>query len=212
MIGASLVSGLQDEGYSVDWVRDGMVALARLGAAEAGYAIVLLDWFLPGTHGLSVLKTLRGRGDETPVVMITARAEAESCVTGLDHGADDYLIKPFEFLELKARIRSVLRRRSGHPANRLMHGLFALDRDTRSVSYKDRTIPLSLREFALLEALLERPGAVLSRLRLEQRIYSANQPISSNAVEFIIHGLRRKLDIFAIENVRGAGWRIGGVF
>ena len=211
MIGASLVSGLQDEGYAVDWVRDGLVALATLGAAGADYAIVLLDWFLPGSHGLSVLKALRGRGDDTPVVMITARAEAESCATGLDHGADDYLIKPFEFLELKARIRSVLRRRCGRPANKLTHGLFALDRDTRSVSYKDRSIALSLREFALLEALLERPGAVLSRLKLEQRIYAPDQPVHSNAIEFIIHGLRRKLDVLAIENVRGTGWRIGGV-
>ena len=211
MIGASLVSGLQDEGYTVDLVRDGVSALGLLHAEGADYAIVLLDWFLPKANGLSVLKALRGSGDDTPVVMITARAEAESCVTALDQGADDYLVKPFEFLELKARIRSVLRRRAEPPSHRITGGAFALDPDTRSVSYKDRCVALSRREFVLLQALLEQPGTVQSRPQLEQRLYASERPMQSNAIEFIIHGLRRKLDAGAIENVRGTGWRIGGL-
>ena len=209
MIGASLVSGLQDEGYAVDWVRDGASALGLLAAAQAGYAMVLLDWFLPVTNGLKVLKTLRERGDTTPVLMITARAGPESCADGLDHGADDYLVKPFELPELKARMRSVLRRHAGPPAPQHAHGDCVLDREARSVCYRDRRVALSQRELLLLEALLERPGAVLSRALLEQRVYAGEREVHSNAIEFLIHGLRRKLDAGIIENLRGAGWRIG---
>lgn len=209
MIGASLVSGLQDEGYAVDWVRDGASALRLLAAAKAGYAMVLLDWFLPVTNGLKVLKTLRERGDITPVLMITARAEPESCADGLDHGADDYLVKPFELPELKARMRSVLRRHAGPPAQRHAQGDCVLDREARSVCFRGRRVALSQRELLLLEALLERPGAVLSRALLEQRVYAGEREVHSNAIEFLIHGLRRKLDAGIIENLRGAGWRIG---
>lgn len=209
MIGASLVSGLQDEGYVVDWVRDGAAALGLLANSEENYAIVLLDWFLPRVNGLSVLKTLRGDGDTTPVLMITARAEANSCATGLDHGADDYLVKPFELLELKARIRSVLRRCEGNRTHQLAHGSFVLDCEARSGYYRDRHVALSRRELLLLEALLAHPGAVLSRPDLEQRVYAGERAMRSNAIEFIIHGLRKKLDVGIIENVRGVGWRIG---
>jgi len=209
MIGASLERGLRDDGYAVDWVHDGVSAAAALRDIPAGYALALIDWGLPGRDGLSVLKALRQSGNAMPVLMITARDELDDRVTGLDSGADDYLVKPFEFAELKARIRSLLRRREQRAKSELVHGNLTLDPIAHTVTFREASIPLSAREFALLYALLERPGAVLSRQQLEEHIYSWSDAVESNAVEFIIHGVRKKLGPAVIENVRGVGWRIG---
>ena len=209
MIGASLERGLRDDGYAVDWVHDGASAAAALRDTQAEYALALLDWGLPGRDGLSVLKALRNSGNAMPVLMITARDGLDDRVTGLDGGADDYLVKPFEFAELKARIRSLLRRRERRAQSALSHGDLTLDPIAHVVKLRDASIPLSAREFALLHALLERPGAVLSRQQLEEHIYSWSDAVESNAVEFIIHGVRKKLGPSVIENVRGVGWRIG---
>ena len=210
MIGASLVRGLRDDGYAVDWVHDGVAAATALRDDQAGYVLALLDWGLPGQDGLSVLKTLRNNGNTMPVLMITARDELDDRVTGLDGGADDYLVKPFELAELKARIRSLLRRRAGRAESELIHGDLALNPVTRTVRLRETLTTLSAREFALLHALLERPGAVLSRTQLEEHIYAWDDAVESNAVEFIIHNVRKKLGVSVIENVRGVGWRIGG--
>lgn len=209
MIGASLVRGLRDDGYSVDWVRDGASAATALGDHQAAYVLALLDWNLPQRDGLSLLKMLRARGETLPVLMMTARDSLDDRVLGLDSGADDYLVKPFALAELKARIRTLLRRHAGRADDRSVHGDLALDPLTHSAQLRDRNVPLSTREFALLRALLERPGAVLSRTQLEERIYSWDDSVGSNVVEVIIHNLRRKLGSGTIENLRGVGWRIG---
>ena len=209
MIGSSLTAGLGDDGYAVDWVRDGASALAALGDNQADYALALLDWGLPGQDGLSVLRALRRSGNSMPVLMITAHDTLQDRITGLDGGADDYLVKPFELAELKARIRSLLRRRAGRVEPELIHGELVLNPATRTARLRDTEVTLSAREFALLHALLERPGAVLSRAQLEERLYAWTTSVESNAVEFIIHSVRKRLGATVIENIRGVGWRIG---
>ncbi len=209
MIGTSLVAGLGDDGYAVDWVRDGVSALAALNDRQAQYALALLDWGLPGQDGVSVLNSLRKSGNAIPVLMITAHDALEDRVAGLDGGADDYLVKPFELAELKARIRSLMRRRSGRAEPELVHGDLTLNPVTHAARLRGVEVTLSAREFALLYGLLERPGAILSRAQLEERLYDWATSVDSNAVEFIIHGVRRKLGSAVIENVRGVGWRIG---
>ncbi|HWU68593.1 MAG TPA: response regulator transcription factor [Stenotrophobium sp.] len=208
MIGTSLVRGLGDDGYAVDWVRDGTSAITALADRQTKYALLLLDWGLPEQDGLAVLTALRHSGQNTPVLMITARDSIDDRVTGLDGGADDYLVKPFQMAELKARMRSLLRRRLGQTGPVIIQGGLSLDPVTRCARLRDIEITLSNREFSLLHALLERPGAVLSRGQLEERIYAWNEAVDSNAVEFLIHGVRKKLGAAIIENVRGSGWRI----
>jgi two-component system response regulator QseB len=209
MIGESLVRGLRDDGYTVDWVRDGAGALAAIQDKETPYAVAVLDWNLPRKDGLSVLKSARGAGNTLPVLMITARDELADRVSGLDGGADDYLVKPFELAELKARLRSLLRRRDGRASSQIIHGAIVLDPITHTVQLRDVAIPVTAREFTLLRALMERPGAVLSRTQIEERLYGWEDTVQSNAIEFTIHGLRKKFGNSVIENVRGVGWRIG---
>ena len=209
MIGVSLVRGLQDEGYTVDWVKDGLSACTALRIADHGYVAALLDWNLPNRDGLSVLNELRSRGDALPVLMLTARDSVDDRITGLDGGADDYLVKPFELRELKARLRSLLRRSAARAGTQLAQGGLTLDPRTRRATLHGRCIALSPREYALLYALLERPGTVLSRQQLEERIYGWDQSVDSNAIEVLIHGARKKLGAATIENLRGLGWRIG---
>ncbi len=210
MIGASLKRGLRDEGYAVDWVRDGIEAIAALDDASAGHAVVLLDWNLPRRSGFEVLQHMRSVGNTTPVLMLTARNDLDDRVMGLDGGADDYLVKPFELAELKARIRSLLRRREGRPSVQLTHGSVVLDPVTHAVHQAGTPVQLTAREFSLLRALLEQPGAVLSRSQLEEKLYGWDDAVESNAVEFIIHSVRKKLGTDFIENVRGVGWRLKG--
>lgn len=209
MIGDSLVRGLGDEGYHVDWVRDGASAAAALADPAANFALVLLDWGLPRQDGLSVLKELRARDSLVPVLMITARDTLADRVQGLDAGADDYLMKPFALAELKARIRSLLRRHESRASAEIVHGSLVLDPIRHEVRLRGEPVAVTPREFALLRVLLSRPGAVHSRAQLEQSLYGWNESIESNVIEVIIHTLRRKLGAAVIDNVRGVGWRIG---
>ena len=206
MIGEAMKQSLKDAAYAVDWVRDGQTAMTTLESQE--YGVLLLDLGLPGKDGLEVLRLLRTRGTLTPVVIITARDALEDRIRGLDGGADDYVLKPFEMSELLARMRAVVRRRAGVAAPLLVSGTLSLDPATREASIDGKSTRLSGREFALLQALMVRPGAILSRSELEDRIYGWNEEVESNAVEFLIHALRKKLGSNSIRNVRGVGWMV----
>lgn len=206
MIGQSLRQALTEQSFAVDWVRDGVLAQDAL--AQGGYAAVLLDLGLPRRSGFDVLRRARGEGDRTPVLVLTARDSLDDRVSGLDLGADDYVVKPFELRELLARIRAVIRRFSGHAQSTIGTPQAQLDLERRELTYSGTTIVLSAREFRLMHALLERPGAILSRSQLEERVYGWGEEVSSNAVEVLIHGIRKKLGPDIIRNVRGLGWRV----
>ncbi len=217
MIGESLRAALRLEGHAVDWVRDGAAAQATL--ATERFDLLLLDLGLPASGapgapvqpdcGLEVLRAMRTRQDGTPVIVLTARDGPGDKVAGLDLGADDYLVKPFELDELGARIRAVLRRHSGRAQPALAFGGVTLDPATRQVTRDGAAVLLSAREFAVLEALMQRPGALLSRAQLEDRLYGWGEEIESNAVSVYIHQLRRKLGTDVIQNVRGVGYFVG---
>lgn len=204
MIGESLQRALRLEGYAVDWVRDATAAAGTL--ASERFDLVLLDLGLGQADGLDVLRALRARDDATPVIVLTARDARGDRVAGLDAGADDYLVKPFELDELNARIRAVLRRRDGRAGPLLTHGRVSLDPASRRVSLGGVPVTLSAREYAVLEALMARPGAVLSRAQLEDRLYGWGEEIESNAVSVYVHQLRKKLGADFIGNVRGVGY------
>lgn len=206
MIGTAVRKGLQQEGHTVDWVRDGVAADTALRANA--YDLLLLDLGLPRRDGLDVLATLRQAGAALPVIVITARDRIGDRVRGLDLGADDYLVKPFDLDELAARIRSVARRVAGRAQPRLSHGNVTLDPATREVTREGTPVALSARELAVLEALLERPQAVLSRAQLEERLYGWDEEVASNAVEVHVHHLRRKLGERFIHTVRGLGYTL----
>ncbi len=206
MIGAGLVKALGTHDYTVDWVEDGITCQEAL--AWGGYTAVLLDLALPRRSGFEILKTARASGDRTPILILTAHDGIEDRVAGLDLGADDYLPKPFALAELEARLRAVIRRRDGHAQSVIGEGELRLDLASREALHHGDRLPHYAREFALLHALLERPGAVLSREQLEERIYGWDDAVSSNAVEVIIHGLRRRLGADVIRNVRGLGWHV----
>ncbi len=206
MIGEAVAVALKDAAYAVDWVHDGAEANRVLEQGE--HQAVLLDLGLPRRDGLEVLRRMRQAGNNVPVIVITARDSVEDRIKGLDYGADDYLVKPFDVNELLARLRAVARRRGGQAAPLLSNGLVSLDPATREARCGDVVESLSAREFALLQALLLRPGAILTRAELEERIYGWNEEVESNAVDFLIHGVRRKLGAEVIKNVRGAGWMV----
>lgn len=206
MIGEAVTIALKDAAYAVDWVRDGAAAGGALEHGE--HQAVLLDLGLPKRDGLEVLRRLRETGNKTPVIIITARDGVEDRIRGLDLGADDYLVKPFDVDELLARLRAVVRRQGGQAAPVLTNGKVSLDPATREARYGDIVAFLSAREFALLHALLLRPGAILTRSKLEERIYGWNEEVESNAVDFLIYGVRKKLGASLIKNVRGAGWMV----
>lgn len=211
MIGRSLVRSLRDDGYTIDWVKDGAAATTALAVPDLGYALILLDWSLPRRSGIEVLAEVRNRRVGVPVLMLTARDAIEDRVRGLDAGADDYLVKPFSLDELRARMRSLLRRGSVRTESILRAGSLLIDPVSRRVEYAGREVEVTAREFALLRALGEHPEAVLSRRQLEERIYGWGEEVASNAIEFLIHGVRRKLAPELVENVRGAGWRLKAV-
>lgn len=204
MIAEAVKGALTDEMHAVQHVANGKNALAQLGLNE--YQMVLLDLGLPGMDGMEILKTIRARSNDVPVIVLTARDALEDRLAGLDAGADDYLVKPFHVEELLARMRAVLRRRRGATENRLGNGIVSLDAETKTALKDGESVPLSRREYALLSALLARPGAILSRRALEGRIYAAGEEPESNAVEYLIHSLRKKLGSDVIKNVRGLGW------
>jgi two-component system, OmpR family, response regulator QseB len=206
MIGASLQQGLRDDGYAVDWVKDGRAAEVAL--ADPAHQLVLLDLGLPHKDGLTLLRALRKRGSRIPVLVLTARDAIEDRVQGLDAGADDYLVKPFSLAELAARMRALLRRDAGRADPVVRVGSLTLDPSTREVTRDGKPVTLSAREYALLEALIARPGAVLSRTQLEEKLYGWGQEVESNTVEVYIHALRRKLGQDFIKNVRGVGYMV----
>jgi two-component system response regulator QseB len=206
MIAQAVTTALEQDGHAVDPVTDGDGAAAALSATH--FDVVLLDLGLPRRDGLTVLRELRARHDATPVIIITARDEIQSRIAGLDAGADDYLVKPFDLDELAARMRSVLRRGAGRGEPVIEHGALRLNPVTHEVSHAGHAVSLSAREYAVLEALLLRPGAILSRSQLEDRLYGWGEEIESNAVEVYIHALRRKLGSETIRTVRGVGYCI----
>ena len=204
MIGDAIQGALTDASYAADWVQNGTSAFSALDTHH--YDLVLLDLGLPGLDGLDVLARIRARNNPVPLLVITARDSLEDRVRGLDGGADDYLLKPFAMAELLARMRAVLRRKGGSAVPVLGNGVVSLDLVCKQASTEsNNAIALSSREFALLQALLIRPGAILSRSELEDRLYGWGNEVESNAIEFLIHALRRKLGSHVIKNVRGMG-------
>jgi two-component system OmpR family response regulator len=206
MIGEAISIALKDAAYAVDWVKDGMTASSVLDQGE--HQAVLLDLGLPKRDGLEVLHRMRQNGNTMPVIVITARDGVGDKIKGLDIGADDYLVKPFDINELLARLRAIVRRQGGQAAALLSNGIVTLDQATHEARCEDVVEILSAREFALLHAMLLRPGAILTRAELEERIYGWNEEVESNAVDFLIHGVRKKLGARVIKNVRGAGWMV----
>jgi DNA-binding response OmpR family regulator len=204
MIGQGLHTALRQAAFAVDWMRDGKSAGAALQSSH--FDLVLLDLGLPHRDGIDVLRELRKRGDATPVIILTARDEIQHRIAGLDAGADDYIVKPFDLDEVTARMRSVLRRAAGRGDPGIRHGDLRLDPLTRTCERGGLPVALSAHEYAVLEALLQRPGAVLSRAQLEDRLYGWDEQIGSNAVEVYIHGLRRKLGRDVIRTLRGVGY------
>ena len=206
MIGRAVRQGLGDAGFTVDWVMDGRAAERAL--ANDVYDLALLDLGLPGQDGMAVLRGLRARSNPIPVLIVTARDAVADRIAGLNAGADDYVLKPFDLDELIARVRALLRRHAGGGSPVLQCGELILDPVHKQVRLKGAAISLSAREFALLETLMQRPGAVLSREQLEDSIYGWTEEIGSNAVEVHLHKLRRKLGAETIRNVRGVGYKV----
>jgi two-component system response regulator QseB len=204
MIAKGLHTALKQDGYAVDGVSDGASAAAALRSSP--FDLVLLDLGLPERDGLEVLRELRARGDATPVIILTARDDVQNRIQGLDAGADDYIIKPFDLDEVAARMRSVLRRAAGRGDPSIRHRGITLDPVAHTVERGGEPVVLSAHEFSVLEALMQRPGAVLSRAQLEDRLYGWSEGIESNAVEVYVHGLRRKLGNDAIRTLRGVGY------
>jgi two-component system, OmpR family, response regulator len=204
MIAQGLQTALRQDGHAVDWMQDGVRGDEALRTSQ--FDVVLLDLGLPGRDGLDVLRSLRGRGDATPVIILTARDEVADRIAGLDAGADDYIVKPFDLDELAARMRSVSRRAAGRGDPCIEHRGIRLNPVTHTVERDNVSVHLSNHEFAVLEALMQRPGAVLSRAQLEDRLYGWSDSVESNAVEVYIHGLRRKLGADAIHTLRGVGY------
>ncbi|TMH73742.1 MAG: response regulator [Betaproteobacteria bacterium] len=207
MIGESIRAALKQDGSAVDWVRDGRSAESTLATEQ--FDLVLLDLGLPQRDGLEILRAMRLRHDQTPVIVLTARDALQDRVAGLDAGADDYLVKPFELEELAARIRAVTRRKAGRAEPAIEVGDVRLDPSMRQVTRGGEPVVLSAREYAVLEALMSRPGAILSRAQLEDRLYGWGDAIESNAVSVYVHQLRRKLGSDFIRNVRGVGYYVG---
>lgn len=206
MIGEVVLDLLRAEHYAVDWVKDGTMAETALQTQT--YDLVILDLGLPKKDGLEVLRGMRARKDRTPVLVATARDAVQQRVAGLDAGADDYVLKPYEMDELLARIRALLRRAAGRAEPQFEYKNITINPATREVAVDGTPVTLSAREWAVLEALIARPGVVLSRAQLEEKLYSWRDEVSSNAVEVYIHGLRKKLGSDLIQNVRGVGYMV----
>ena len=206
MIGETVVDVLRAENFAVDWIQDGVSAQAALRAQA--YDLVLLDLALPGRDGLDVLRALRAAKSRIPVLIATARDSIEQRIAGLDAGADDYVLKPYDLGELLARVRALLRRAAGRAEPVYEHMGVTINPATREVTVSGKPVQLSSREWAVLEPLIARPGAVLSRAQLEEKIFGFDDSIASNAVEVYVHGLRKKLGANLIQNVRGLGYLV----
>ena len=206
MIGEAVVTGLSADGYAIDWVRDGRAAELSIGTHL--YSLVMLDLGLQACDGIIVLKNMRARKDDVPVLIITARDTVADRIAGLDAGADDYLVKPFDLDELSARVRALLRRAAGRAEPLIQRGALTLNPATHEVRLHGASVDVSAREFALLLALAERADSVVSRSQLEEKIYGWNEAVGSNAIEVHVHNLRRKLGDAIIRNVRGLGYTL----
>lgn len=208
MIAGAVEASLKDIGYAVDWVNNGKIAETAL--RDQTYDIVLLDLGLPGQDGLTVLQHVRRLKNDTPILIMTARDDINSRLAGLDGGADDYLVKPFDLAELHARIRAIIRRHNGQAAPKPSNGVLTLDPQTYRVSIKGQNeqIALTNKEFAILQALVLRPGIIFSRAELEGKLYGWGEEVESNAVDFLIHAIRKKIGKNHIKNVRGVGWLV----
>lgn len=204
MIGRAVLDVLRSEHYAVDWVRDGDAAQSAVAAEP--YDLVLLDLGLPRADGLQVLRFIRGRRANMPVLIVTARDAVGDRVAGLDAGADDYLVKPYDTEELLARVRALIRRSAGRGEPVIEHKGLALNPATREATLQGEPLALSAREWAVLEPMVQRPGVVFSRAQLEEKLYSWKDEISSNAIEVYVHGLRKKLGADFIKTVRGLGY------
>lgn len=207
MIGSGLKKALKQSGYSVDWAQDGDDA--ELALNSSAYDLVILDVGLPGKDGFEILRTLRENQSNISVLILTARDSVIDRVEGLDIGADDYMVKPFALEELEARIRLLLRRKTGHKTNVIKVGALELNVNTNEVSYGSSNYTLSAKEFALLKLLAEQPKSIFSRSNLEEKLYGWNEEVESNAVEVHVHQLRRKLGKDVIKNTRNVGYQIG---
>jgi two-component system OmpR family response regulator len=206
LIGEALGQALRDASYTVDWVQDGQLGLAAAKSHE--YSVLLLDLGLPRKSGFEVLASLRNSQNNLPTIIVTAQDQVDDRIKGLDLGADDYLVKPFSVSELQARIRAVTRRSQGSASSILTCGGLSLDEASAAVTQNDENFSLSAREFTLLRLLMKRPGKIYSRSELEDQIYGWDEEVASNAIEFIIHGLRKKLGKQTIKNIRGLGWMV----
>lgn len=206
MFGKALARGLGDNGITVDWTRNGTDGFAALERSD--YAAALVDIGLPKMSGLEVLKAVRQAGTRTPILLITARDGSTDVVSGLDLGADDYIVKPFELPVLLARMRAVMRRVNNHAFSLMTSAEISLDPASRMATFRNVQHVLSGREFSVLYALMERPGRILSRAQLESRIYGWGEEVQSNAIDVLIHGLRKRYGKDVVRNVRGAGWMV----
>ena len=206
LLGDGIRTGLSQEGYTVDWVQDGLAA--DIALKTESYELMVLDLGLPKMTGIEILKKLRLRKDDLPVLILTARDTVDDRVEGLDAGADDYLIKPFDLDELTARLRALLRRHGGRASSEIIHEDIVLDPASHAVSKEGQPVEISPREFSILHMLLEKKGKVLSRARLEESLYSWGDEIGSNAIEVHIHHLRKKLGQKLIRTIRGVGYII----
>lgn len=209
MIGESITEALISENYAVDWVRDGRAA--ELALDNGVYDLLLLDLGLPKKQGLAILNDYRKRGGMLPILVITARDSTANRVEGLDAGADDYLIKPFELKELFARVRALLRRQTGRADPLITYGDLTLNPASHEVIFRNQLLNMSAKEFCLLHALLAQPERVLSLAQLEEKLYGWDQEVDSNAIEVYIHRLRKKLGNDFIRNVRGVGYKVGKI-
>ena len=206
MIGKAVRSGLADAGFAVDWVTDGRAA--ELALANDVYDLAVLDLGLPKKDGMAILASMRSMGNAMPVLIASARDAVRDRIAGLEAGADDYVLKPFDLDELVARVRALLRRNAGSGCPLLKFGSLILDPLRKLVTRGNATVDLSAKEFAVLEALMQRPGAVLSRAQLEESVYGWGDEVGSNAIEVHLHHLRKKLGAAVIKNVRGVGYRV----
>ena len=204
LLGDGVKAGLEQAGFSVDWVQDGVAG--ELALAATPYTALVLDLGLPRLSGLELLQRIRSKGSKIPVLILTARDAVEDRVRGLDSGADDYAVKPFDLHELAARLRALIRRSAGEPAPRLCLSRVELDPAARLATYAGKSLDLSAREFALLHELMLNAGRVLSREQLSERLYAWGEEIESNAIDVHIHHLRRKLAPALIRTVRGVGY------
>lgn len=204
MIGAGIQKGLHQDGFTVEWIEDGTAA--KLALEKNSYDLLLLDLGLPGIDGLDLLAEVRRTGKIMPVLVITARDAVSDRIQGLDVGADDYLVKPFELGELSARVRALLRRASGRSESDIQFANIALYERTRRVTLDGESVDLTPREFDLLRILIEQPGLVLTRAQLEERLYGGSEGVESNLIEVYVHGLRKKLGTGLIKTIRGLGY------